>query len=328
MISVVMATYNGERYVEKQLQSILNQSLMPDEVIIRDDGSTDSTVQIVQKFIDSHNLSSWEIKVNDENLGYRKNFANLLSLASGDYIFLSDQDDEWFSDKISKMVKIFKDNKDIQALNGSISLIDGNSNKIKVVKKKNMYNENLYFSTEQLNTINRVSLATLVVTNITPGCAMAITKELRDSFIKTYEFILPHDWYLNMLAAYNKGCYFFFYSVIGYRIHANNTIGVDSEKITDKLDKFDSKKRIRDFQAQVGALSKIEKIFGEIDVTTKDSRDFVLARIEFYKNPNFKTLFKLRNYVDYKNRTAVKGRLWDIILSLKIDKFIYAFKKK
>ena len=108
MISVVMATYNGERYVEKQLQSILNQSLMPDEVIIRDDGSNDSTVQIVQEFIKKHNLSSWEIKINEENLGYRKNFANLLSLANGDYIFLSDQDDEWLGDKIEKMSTIFK----------------------------------------------------------------------------------------------------------------------------------------------------------------------------------------------------------------------------
>lgn len=329
MISVVMATYNGERYVEKQLQSILNQSLMPDEVIIRDDGSNDSTVQIVQEFIKKHNLSSWEIKINEENLGYRKNFANLLSLANGDYIFLSDQDDEWLGDKIEKMSTIFKENNDIQALNGKINLIDANSNKIEVVQRKNVYNANFYFSKSKLKKLNKVSLAELAIANITPGCAMAITKKLRDLFLDYYDARLPHDWYLNMLAAYDNGCYFLNESVINYRIHANNTSGaVASEGITHKLQVFEQEKKQRmgSYQLQIEAISEIENNLGNLDNKTKVAQLFLKTRLEFYKHPSLNKFLKMCTYQDYRDRTVLKGRVWDLFLALKLNKVIYLFR--
>lgn len=82
MISVVMATYNGGKYIERQLTTLLEQTRRPDEVIICDDVSTDNTAQLVQKFIKEHSLSDkWHFSINEKNLGYRKNFAQALAKA-------------------------------------------------------------------------------------------------------------------------------------------------------------------------------------------------------------------------------------------------------
>ena len=90
--AVLMATYNGEKLIEKQLESIKNQVLSPDYVIIRDDGSTDGTVQFVRDYIKQNNLFGWDIIQNEKNLGWRLNFRQLLIDAQNtdaDVIFLS-----------------------------------------------------------------------------------------------------------------------------------------------------------------------------------------------------------------------------------------------
>ena len=97
MISVCMATYNGEKYIQQQIESILNQIGNEDELIISDDMSKDRTLDIVKSFNDSR----IKIYIHEEEHGFVKNFENALSFAKGDYIFLSDQDDLWMPDKIN-----------------------------------------------------------------------------------------------------------------------------------------------------------------------------------------------------------------------------------
>ena len=89
-ISVAMATYNGEKFILKQLQSIYDQSDKPFEVIISDDGSSDATVEIVQKFIRDHRLLNWQLINNSGEHGASNNFVNAISHCNGDIIFLCD----------------------------------------------------------------------------------------------------------------------------------------------------------------------------------------------------------------------------------------------
>lgn len=105
-ISVVMATYNGERFIAQQLDSILNQTTPPDEIIIADDGSTDGTIAIAEEYRSRHPI----IKVtrNSRNLGVNANFLKAIEASTGDFIFTSDQDDLWRHDKINKMVQMWK----------------------------------------------------------------------------------------------------------------------------------------------------------------------------------------------------------------------------
>lgn len=114
--SVVMATYNGEKNILEQLDSLLSQTKKINEVLICDDCSTDNTVDIISSFIEKNNLSStWHLKINEKNLGWRKNFFHLLNLASQDIIFTCDQDDIWHETKIEEMSSLFR-NKKVQVL--------------------------------------------------------------------------------------------------------------------------------------------------------------------------------------------------------------------
>ena len=114
--SVVMATYNGSEFIREQLDSIKNQTMHVDEVVICDDRSKDDTVEIVRSFIADNSLQGWNIEVNEVNLGYGSNFNKALLKASGDYIFFSDQDDIWEPDKVETMVRIMEENSDIKLL--------------------------------------------------------------------------------------------------------------------------------------------------------------------------------------------------------------------
>jgi glycosyltransferase involved in cell wall biosynthesis len=106
-ISVCLATYNGEKYIKEQLDSILMQLNASDEVVISDDHSTDSTVAVIQSINDSR----IQLHFNDKNnKGYTKNFENALKNANGDVIFLSDQDDVWMPNKVSSILVALEKN--------------------------------------------------------------------------------------------------------------------------------------------------------------------------------------------------------------------------
>lgn len=107
-VSIALCTYNGEKFISEQLQSILNQTDKDFEIIIVDDMSTDNTVTVIKKF--ASNNSNIKLFINDVNLGFIKNFEKAISLCSGEYIFLSDQDDIWQENKIELFLKNINDN--------------------------------------------------------------------------------------------------------------------------------------------------------------------------------------------------------------------------
>ncbi len=116
-VSVVMALYNGREYLEEQLDSLLGQTVLPDEVILMDDCSTDDTVPYVRDYIARHGLSGkWKLFENPENLGYADNFHKAILHATGEYIFLADQDDVWLPEKIGTMLSVMEANADCSLL--------------------------------------------------------------------------------------------------------------------------------------------------------------------------------------------------------------------
>lgn len=123
--AVLMATYNGSQFIEKQLDSIRQQTLAPNYVLMRDDGSTDDTIAVVEAYIRKHHLTGWTIQQNVTNLGWRLNFRQLLLDAVPydiDYIFFSDQDDVWYFDKNERQVEIMDRRSDIDLLSGDIDI--------------------------------------------------------------------------------------------------------------------------------------------------------------------------------------------------------------
>lgn len=107
-ISIAMAAYNGARYIERQLDSFAAQTLLPDEVVITDDGSTDATADIVAAFAKRAPFAV-RYERNPERLGFNRNFERAMSLASGDIVFISDQDDVWYPEKIATVAAVMRE---------------------------------------------------------------------------------------------------------------------------------------------------------------------------------------------------------------------------
>src|SRR5690606_33629827 len=111
LISIALCTYNGEKFLAEQLDSIVNQTYKNIEIIAVDDCSTDRTLTILQKY------ASKDVRVkvysNKTNKGYSKNFEYAISLCTGDYIAVSDQDDIWVSDKLELLINKIRINDDL-----------------------------------------------------------------------------------------------------------------------------------------------------------------------------------------------------------------------
>jgi len=106
-ISVVMATYNGEKYLREQIDSIIAQTYPVSELIIQDDCSTDGTVDVVRQYLEKYPFIKFF--VNEQNVGYNENFRRAAMHATGDYVAFSDQDDIWFPQKLERQVEAIGD---------------------------------------------------------------------------------------------------------------------------------------------------------------------------------------------------------------------------
>lgn len=126
--SIALATYNGGKYLKAQLESFLNQTCKPDELIISDDGSSDDTLSIIRNF---SKISPFPVILsqNERNLGYGGNFNQALMKTNGDLVFLSDQDDVWYPNKIERILRFSEKNKDALVLMNDAALTDGELNR-------------------------------------------------------------------------------------------------------------------------------------------------------------------------------------------------------
>lgn len=122
-----MCTFNGADYLQAQLNSIALQTRLPDELIICDDGSIDSTQAIVETFMENASIPV-SLHVNEHTLGVRKNFEQAIELCSGDLIALSDQDDVWNSTKLQRLEKAFAESPDVGLVFSDAELVDADLN--------------------------------------------------------------------------------------------------------------------------------------------------------------------------------------------------------
>jgi len=123
MISIALGTYNGGKFLQEQLDSIENQTLLPDELVICDDCSGDSTIAILEKFREKV-VFPVHIHQNDNNLGSTRNFEKAIGLCSGDIIVLSDQDDVWKPEKLARMSDVFRENPQAGFVFSDADLVD------------------------------------------------------------------------------------------------------------------------------------------------------------------------------------------------------------
>lgn len=236
MISVVIATYNSEKYIIQQLESIVQQTRNVDEVIIQDDCSTDNTINVVKEFIKNNNLINWKIESNLQNKGYISTFKEAIKRSNGDIIILCDHDDEWVSNKVEIIEKSFNENDNVLVLATSFIKIDENGNEIPVKKKMGRSNNNLIRRSLKKGQINKMSLRDIAIYNITPGCTCAFSSKIKRHIEEEYKF--PHDWQIETVGACMDGLYYLDVVTTKYRIHSKNTIGLGHQNDYEKRAKL------------------------------------------------------------------------------------------
>ena len=221
-ISVVLSAYNGSKYIEEQLRSINEQEMAPDEVLIVDDCSTDNTYEIVKKYISDNKLENWNVIKNTRNIGWKRSFVNAMQIATGDLIFLCDQDDIWHRNKISVMTEIMNKNKNILLLASNYNVFYENG--AKSVRK---YQNDA--------TIRPIDLNSEFFYTGRPGCVYCYRKELNRYIEKYYFDDLPHDAFLWRISALLDGLYLFNSPLIDYRRHRKSATGNEKKTINRKL---------------------------------------------------------------------------------------------
>lgn len=220
-LSVAMCTYNGEKYIKEQLESILTQTMVVDQIVIFDDGSNDKTTAIIEQFQVEY-LHKISLYKNIANLGSTKNFEKAISVCDGDYIFLSDQDDIWKVNKVERVIQHFLANPTTEAIFTNGDLINNNNEKISA----HTLWDSVFFIENQLE--KPINLFKLISSkrNMVTGATLCIKKE-------TKEFILPfpdikkyyHDEWIAIIIASRKKLENLTDKLISYRIHSGQQIG-------------------------------------------------------------------------------------------------------
>lgn len=213
-VSVVMATYNGEKYIKEQLDSIVSQTRNPDEILIFDDASTDKTKDIIFSY--EKQYDNIKVIINSKNKGWKANFAKAITLAEGDLIFLADQDDIWFQNKIQKMAGVVEKN-------NSIELLASNYKPIYETEKAARINK-FFYKKYGIGLISKIDKPKLYCVGFRPGCCYCFQRKLVPYFEKIWSDDFPHDLILWEIAAFRGSLYIINDELIFFRRHlANNT---------------------------------------------------------------------------------------------------------
>ena len=316
-VDILLATYNGEKYIREQIDSILNQTYKEFRLLISDDGSTDGTRDILNEY--KAKDDRFEIFRQEENLGVVKNFEFLLKKVDAKYYMFSDQDDIWKDDKIEKSFK--KNEEGFDLVYSDLEVVDENLN---VTYESYWKLKGIYKKIKKYN-----NFESLYLNNFITGCTVISKKELIDTFMplpNISKFVL-HDYWISLIISQNGKIAYIEEPLIKYRQHKNNKVG--SKKKSDELKSIDE---IRSLFIQVK--KEHFKVFIENEDKFKSEKIKELNKkalkyyemLETKKNINFKgwiLFFKLYKYegLSYTLQNFA-------ILNLPIiAKVLYKFKK-
>ena len=214
-VLVLLATCNGEKYLRQQLDSIYAQEDVEVSIFATDDGSTDSTIAILEEYKKNHSLT---IHYHGEPHEFTYNFIDAIFAnknTSFDYYAFSDQDDVWMKEKLSSAIEMLKKN------------------------SKNVYSSNLTIVNENLDgetlmnddSIQRCNKYNAVFENVATGCTIVFSKAFLDLLVRYYpKNIYLHDYWVYLLAIYTDNYIYDSRSFIKYRQHGCNQIGDSSKK--------------------------------------------------------------------------------------------------
>jgi glycosyltransferase involved in cell wall biosynthesis len=263
LVSVLLASFNGAKYIREQLNSIYSQTYNNYEVIVCDDCSNDDTHAILEEYKNTHGL---KYIINETRLGFVKNFENGLKYCQGDYIAFCDQDDIWYPEKIDFLVNSIGD---FSVICSDAVIIDSAGNKIsdsmfehtcRIFHKKNQFKH-------------------LLFGNYVSGCTMLIKKDILKYATPFPYWVHFHDWWLALVASQFGGIFFLDKPLIYYRIHSNNQtqtgIKEKYKSFLRKIKEFREYKETGAYDYRIGWMTELQKYSFLEDESRKALNDII-----------------------------------------------------
>lgn len=280
MVDVLLATYNGEKYLDEQLNSLINQTFKDINIFISDDNSTDKTINIIKRYMEIDPRIKLMV-INKKKLGFVGNFEKLLKYSKADYLMLSDQDDIWFLDKIEKMYKRMKE---VENNKQQPVLLHTNS----MLMYKKMKTNKLF--------IDRIAMSnkfeSFFFNYFVQGSTCMLNKKLKEEALPFSKEVYLHDRYLHILAELLGKRVFINKALTYYRQHEENQIGA--------------------------SVNYIEKILKKTYYEEKDRDLIFYLNNKLKKRIEIKKMNSLKNYFIVTNKKITRLKRLYLILKYKI----------
>ena len=288
-VDVLLATYNGEKYLKCQLDIILNQTHKNIRLLINDDCSTDNTRAILKEYEEKDDRI--KVKYNEKNLGYVKNFEDLLKRVENKYFALSDQDDFWKKEKIEKSLnKLLEEDADLVFTD-----LEPVDEKLKIITPSMVR-----FMQMDKNIKKHQDYKLVFLRNCVTGCTILSKKELINKYIPIpTKKPMVHDWWMALIISQIGKITFLDEPTIKYRQHGNNQLGIYGMK--NYIQDFDEyrEKYIQLKLDQFNLYVENEQFFKnkELIMLSKKAIKYLedIRTKKYFNFKNIKTFFELYN---------------------------------
>lgn len=244
-VDILLATYNGERYLPEQLDSLLNQTLDSARIVISDDGSTDGTQSIIERYAAMH-PDRIKLLPQGPGKGASANFNYLLAATGARYLFLADQDDVWDQDKLALSLSAMTA---LESKFGSTIPILVHTDLRVVDQTLDLISPSL-LQLQQLEK-NRQAFKDLLCQSLVTGCTVVVNRALIEKALPISRATVMHDWWLSLVASAFGQIGFVDRATMSYRQHGANTIGAKAWGTRFVLEKI---KRLLDPRAAAALL--------------------------------------------------------------------------
>lgn len=271
MIDILLASYNGEKYITEQIDSIINQTYKDWFLYIKDDCSTDNTINIIRNYENTYKDKIKVITSDIKSGSAKDNFFSMLKYSENEYIMTCDQDDVWLPNKIeitlNKMMEAEKEDEDMPILvHTDLKVVDEKLNKItdSLIKM-----QNLDSSRDKLNN--------LLVQNIVTGCTVMVNRKLLQYIIAIPKQAIMHDWWMALIASSLGKLIFIEESTVLYRQHDSNGVGAKDAKSLNYI------------FIMINNISSIKK---SLNNTYLQAEEFLTLYCEYLRQPYYKLILQ------------------------------------
>lgn len=280
-ISVALCTFNGEKFLEEQLESIMRQSVLPREIVISDDGSTDGTRALVDRVLTPQRLAEHGIRLTvltrKKPLGVTKNFEAALAACSAEFVSLCDQDDVWHTNRLERLVSAFE-SPDVMLVHSDARMIDANGRPMRHSLLESLSARRRELRREQ----GAEGFTVLVRRNLVTGATAMVRRSLV-SAAQPFPESWVHDHWLAIVAALTGRLVLVPEKLIDYRQHGANQIGAVKLSAAGAVEILGQSRRLR-HEARVERIAELNRRLLEGDVpSSEDQRDFVTAKLTHEK---------------------------------------------